>query len=149
MRGRVRAALEFLRKQPGVDPERLGAIGYCFGGTCALELARSGADLDGVVSFHGGLNHQAGMQAQKLVARVLACHGADDPYVPPAEVAAFQNEMREAGADWQFISYGGAVHSFTNPKAGGDVSRGAAYNAPADVRSWEHMLRFFEETFGR
>jgi dienelactone hydrolase len=97
------------------------------------------------VSFHGGLDRPPGAETKPIKARVLVCHGADDPYVPAKDIAALHEEMRQAGADWQMIYYGGAVHSFTSPEAGCDVSRGAAYNPVADVRSWEHMKSFLGE----
>ncbi len=149
LRERARAGLDELRKQPNVDPARIAAIGYCFGGTAVLELARSGADLQGVVSFHGGLNTPNPADARKIRAKVLALHGADDPLVPPQEVAAFQDEMRKGKVDWQMVFYGGVVHSFTNPDSGNDPSKGVAYNAEADRRSWEAMNAFFSEIFGR
>jgi dienelactone hydrolase len=145
LRARVNAALAELKKLPQADPKRVAAIGYCFGGTTVLELARSGADLLGVVSFHGGLNTPTPDDAQAIKARVLALHGADDPYVPPAEVTAFQDEMRKAKVDWQLVAYGGAVHSFTDWNAGSDNSKGAAYNKKADERSWQAMKDFFAE----
>jgi dienelactone hydrolase len=128
-----------------VDGARLAAIGYCFGGTAALELARSGALVAGVVTFHGGLGSPTPADARNIKAKVLALHGADDPYVPEAEVKGFEEELRAAGVDWQLVKYSGAVHSFTNPDAGGDNSKGAAYNATADRRSWEAMKAFFAE----
>jgi dienelactone hydrolase len=112
-----------------------------------LELARSGAELSGVVSFHGGLNTPTPEDAKNIKAKVLALHGADDPFVPPKEVTDFENEMRKAGVDWQLIAYGGAVHSFTDWNAGADNSKGAAYNERADHRSWEAMKQFFGELF--
>jgi len=111
-----------------------------------LELARSGADLVSVVSFHGGLDTPTPVDARDIKGKVLALHGGDDPYVPTKQVEAFQEEMRKGGVDWQFVSYGGAVHSFTNPEAGSDNSKGAAYNERADRRSWEAMKTFFAET---
>ena len=147
MRARAQAALETLRKNPLCDPKRIAAIGYCFGGGVALELARSGADLAGVVSFHGNLDTPNPDDAKNIRAKVLVLHGADDPHVNAAQVANFQQEMRNANVDWQMISYGGAVHSFTNPAAGNDPSRGVAYNAAADRRSWEAMRTFFDEIF--
>lgn len=148
LRARTSAALETLRKQDLVDPGRIAAIGYCFGGTAVIELARSGADLAGVVSFHGGLDSPNPADGKNIKAKVLALQGADDPFVPAADIAAFEDEVRKAGVDWQFVAYGGAVHSFTNPDAGNDNSKGAAYNARADRRSWEAMKAFFEEIFG-
>ena len=147
LRARVNAALDVLRKQELADPRRLAAIGYCFGGTTALELARSGADVKGIVSFHGALGTPKPEDAKNIKARVLALHGADDPFVPPAEVAAFEDEMRKAAVDWQLVSYGGAVHSFTLWEAGADNSRGAAYNEKADKRSWAAMKLFFAGLF--
>ena len=149
MRDRVLAGLAELRRQPQVDPGRLAAIGYCFGGTTVLELARSGADVRGVVSFHGGLDTTMPAPAAQVRAKVLVLHGADDPFESPAQVTAFQDEMRKAGADWQMVYYSGTVHSFTNPEAGNDPKKGAAYNERADRRSWEAMKLFFAELFGR
>jgi dienelactone hydrolase len=147
MRGRIRAALDLLRANPRVDTKRIAAIGYCFGGTTVLELARSGADIAGVVSFHGGLSTPAAEDAKNIKCKVLVCHGANDPFIPAEEIRAFQDEMRAGGADWQMISYGGAVHSFTVPEAGTDPSAGMAYNESADRRSWEAMKQFFAEIF--
>lgn len=147
MRARALAGLEVLRRHPRVDPTRLGAIGYCFGGTTVLELARSGADLRGVVSFHGNLSTPTPEDARNIRGKVLALHGADDPSGPPDVVAAFQEEMRQGRVDWQFVAYGGAVHAFTNPEAGNDPSTGAAYNEKADLRSWQAMESFFREIF--
>ncbi len=129
------------------DPKRIAAIGYCFGGTAVLELARSGADIAGVVSFHGGLGTPNPEDAKNIKAKVLALHGADDPNVPPKEVAAFKDEMRQAKVDWQLVLYGGAVHAFTDWNAGSDNSRGVAYNERADHRSWAAMQQFFSELF--
>jgi dienelactone hydrolase len=147
LRGRLLAAFDILKKAPGVDTARLAAMGYCFGGMSALELARAGADLKGVVTFHGSLDTPHPEDGKNIKGRVLVLHGADDPFVPPEQVAAFQEEMRKAGADWQMVLYGGAVHAFTNPGAGSDNSKGAAYNARADERSWEAMRRFLAEIF--
>jgi dienelactone hydrolase len=147
MRARAQAGLETLKKQKFVDTRRIAAIGYCFGGTSVLELARDGADLRGVASFHGGLSTPTPQDAGNIKGKVLALHGADDPFVKPDEVAAFQEEMRAAKVDWQFVSYGNAVHSFTNKAAGSDNSKGAAYNEKADRRSWEAMKVFFAEIF--
>ena len=146
-RARLNLALEQLRKSPLVDGFKIAAIGYCFGGTGVLELARSGADVKGVVSFHGGLDSLHPEDAKNIKGRVLILHGADDPFVPAADVAAFQDELRKAGVDWVMVSYGGAVHAFTNPGAGSDNSKGAAYNARADERSWKAMRDFFAEVF--
>lgn len=147
LRARVNAGLAELRKSELVDQKRIAAIGYCFGGTTVLELARSGAELNGVVSFHGGLDSPAPADGKNIKCKVLACHGADDPFVPTKDLAAFESEMRDSKVDWQLISYGGAVHSFTQPMAGNDNSKGAAYNESADRRSWEAMKQFLGELF--
>ncbi len=147
LRARVTAGLEVLKKNARTDAGRVAAMGYCFGGTTVLELARSGAPISGVVSFHGGLGTPNAADAKNIHGKVLALHGADDPFVPAAEVAAFEDEMRAAKVDWQLVAYGGAVHSFTDAGAGSDNSKGAAYNAAADKRSWEAMKVFFAEIF--
>jgi len=147
LRSRASAALEALKNHPLVDPNRVAAIGYCFGGGTVLELARSGAELAGVVSFHGNLNTPNPEDAKNINCKVLALHGADDPLVPQEHVLAFQDEMRSGGVDWQMILYGGAVHSFTNPASGNDPSKGVAYNERADRRSWGAMKSFFAELF--
>jgi dienelactone hydrolase len=147
MRARAEAGLAVLKEQKIVDPKRIAAIGYCFGGTTVLELARDGADVKGTVSFHGGLATPTPQDAKNIKGKVLALHGADDPFVKADEVAAFQDEMRKAGVDWQMNFYSGAVHGFTNPDNGTDNSKGAAYNANADKRSWEAMKQFLAEIF--
>ncbi len=146
-RHRLQLGLKELKQQPQTDPERLGAIGYCFGGTGAIELARSGADIDAVVSFHGSLDSPSPADGANIKASILACHGAIDPYVPDDEVAAFEREMQEHNVDYLLIKYANAVHSFTQPMAGTDPSRGAAYNEIADKRSWKHMKDFLEDAF--
>jgi dienelactone hydrolase len=123
-------------------------MGYCFGGACALELARSGAPVKGVVTFHGGLANPNPADAKNIKGKVLVLHGADDPFVKQEEVKGFMDEMRAAGVDWQLTQYSGAVHSFTVKAAGNDNSKGAAYNAAADRRSWQAMKDFFAEVFG-
>jgi dienelactone hydrolase len=147
MRERIKAALDKLKQYNQVDSSCVAAIGYCFGGTVVLELARSGADIRGVASFHGGLATPPPENTENIKAKVLILHGADDPHVPPEEVAAFQQEMRKASVDWQMVIYGNAVHAFTVPGAGHDKSKGAAYNEKADKRSWEAMKSFFKEIF--
>ncbi len=147
MRQRAAAALKALSSHPLCDPNRIAAMGFCFGGTVALELARSGADLKGVVTFHAGLNTERPAAAGVLKARILALHGAEDPFVPAAEVAAFLAEMRQARADWQFVQFSDAVHSFTNPGAGNEPEKGFAYSERAARRSWAMMLGFFGEIF--
>lgn len=145
-KGRLMAGLNVLREQINVDPERLAAIGYCFGGTMALELARSGADLKGFVSFHGGLNPTED-EGRNIQGKVLVLHGADDPFVSQENIEGFKAEMNTGKVDWQMVYYSGAVHAFTNPDSGSDNSTGAAYNADADRRSWEVMKSFFAEIF--
>jgi len=146
LRGRVTAGLEQLKHSELADPKHLAAIGYCFGGTTVLELARSGAELAGIVSFHGGLDSPAPADGRNIKCPVLICHGADDPFEKPEDLAAFENEMRDAKVDWRLIKYGGAVHSFTQPDPG-FVNPGAHYNEKADRRSWEDMKLFFAEIF--
>lgn len=149
IRARAAAGLATLAANPQVDVGKLAVMGYCFGGTAALELARSGANLKGTVSFHGGLDTPDPADARNIHGKVLALHGADDPHVPPPQVAAFQDEMRQAKVDWEMVYYGGAVHSFTNPDSGNDPSKGVAYNAEGDRRSWAEMKLFFNEIFGK
>ncbi|MGZ8937849.1 MAG: dienelactone hydrolase family protein [Limisphaerales bacterium] len=146
---RVKAGFDQLKKSRMVDTQNIAAIGYCFGGTTVLELARSGAELDGVVSFHGGLGTTNADSVPNIKSKVLVLHGADDPHVPNAEIEGFAEEMRKAKADWQIVAYGNAVHSFTDWNAGNDNSKGAAYNEKADKRSWEDMKDFFNELFAR
>ncbi len=146
-RARLKAGLDELLASPLVDPARVAAIGYCFGGTGALELARAGANLVGVVSFHGGLETPTPEDARSIKGKVLVLHGADDPFEPIEHVAALEKEMRAAGVDYQVVLYGGAVHSFTQKEAGNDPSTGAAYNEAADRRSWQAMTTFFAEIF--
>jgi len=149
LRARAGAAIAALKALPNVDGGKLAAIGFCFGGTTVLELARGGADLCGVVSFHGGLETAAPAEAGAVKAKVLVCTGADDPMIPPAQVVGFEEEMRQSGADWQVIAYGGTVHSFTNPHAGKVVALpGVVYNERSDKRSWATMRAFFDEIFG-
>ena len=145
LREKIIAGFEELKKVSAVNPSQIIVMGYCFGGTTALELGRSGADVAGVVTFHGGLSNPNPGDAKNIKAKVLVTHGAIDPYVPAEEVAAFQKEMNEAGLDYQFISYSGAVHAFAVPGAGSDIKSGAAYNAVADRRSWEEFKRFVTE----
>jgi dienelactone hydrolase len=147
LRARMQAALDTLVAQPQTDPKRLAAMGYCFGGTAALELARAGAPLTGVITFHGGLDTPTPQDAKNIKAKVLVLAGGDDPHVPPEQVIAFEKEMRDAKVDWQLVSYGGAVHAFAVPSAGSDNSTGAAYNARADHRSWQAMKDFLAEIF--
>ena len=128
-------------------PPRLAAIGYCLGGTFALELARAGAPLRGVVTFHGGLETQCPAGLGQVKAKILVCTGADDPSVPVAHVNTFADEMTKAGADWQIVSYGGTMHGFTYADAASRGIAWIAYNQLADKRSWQAMRSFFEEIF--
>ena len=141
---RIYLALEQLIKS-GANPDNIVVIGYCFGGTGALEAARGHLNVKGIVSFHGGLGKDNSRPAEPITAKILVCHGADDPNVPAEEVSAFQKEMRDAKADWQMIYYANAVHSFTNPESGNDNSKGAAYNELAAKRSFEHLKLFLNE----
>lgn len=149
LRERVNAGFAELLKQPNVDAARTAAIGFCFGGTTVLELARSGTKLGGVVTFHGGLDSPAPADAKNIKSKILVLHGAADPYEQPADFTAFQKELSDAKVDWQLISYGGAVHCFTDQTAGTDPSKGCAYDPVADARSWAAMRAFFEEIFGK
>jgi dienelactone hydrolase len=146
LRARVNAALDVLEKNELVDTRRIAAIGYCFGGTTVIELARSGAELNGVVSFHGGLDSPTPADGKNIKCKVLALAGADDPFQKPEDLTAFESEMRDSKVDWQIVFYGGAVHAFTQPDPG-FVNAGAKYNEKADKRSWEAMKTFFAEIF--
>lgn len=144
--GRIGAALDRIRANPAVDPAKLVCLGYCMGGTVALDLARSGAELRGAVSFHGALATPTPAKTGAVKCPVLVLHGADDPMVTPEQVTGFRDEMRAAGADWQFHEYGGARHAFTNPAAN-LPELGILYDAAADRRSWEVMKSFLTEVF--
>jgi len=145
MRERAQAALAVLLKQPLVDPEHIAAIGYCFGGTVALELGYSGANVAGVVTFHGGLTAPEAADLPGIKARFLILHGADDPTIAPEAITALQQGLRQAHADWQMIYYGGAVHGFSNPANAPATGGAVAYNEPAARRSWQAMRDFFDE----
>ncbi len=149
LRKRVTLGLDQLLKQPHVDAHRIAAIGYCFGGTTALELARSGAPVAGVVSFHGGLATTLPAKEGAVKAKVLICQGEDDPHVKPPERAAFKEEMTKAKVDFKFVSYPDAVHSFTKAEAGNDKASGNAYNAKADQESWAEMKTFFAKILAK
>lgn len=145
-RSRAVPALDALKVRSEVDSSKIAAIGFCFGGTMALELARSGAEVAGVVGFHSGLATARPEDAKKIRGKVLVCIGADDPGIPADQRAAFEKEMREGGVDWQMNLYGGVVHSFTNPEADKrGMPERARYNAKADARSWAEMSAFFDE----
>ena len=147
MRSRAKAGLDVLLAHQMTDAKRIAAIGYCFGGGVVLELARSGSDIRGVVSFHGSLDNPNPEDAGNIKADVLVLHGGADPFVTPDQVLSFWKEMSRSNADWEIDIYSGAVHSFTNPASGSDPSKGVAYNEKADKKSWEAMKLFFSEIF--
>lgn len=149
MRSRAQAGLQVLQSQSLVDKNKIGAIGFCFGGGVALELARSGAPVAGVVSLHGSLDTPDPNDARNIKGQVLVLHGADDPFVKEDAVLKFAQEMRNARVKWQMNSYGGAVHSFSDPYAGNDPKAGAAYHPEAAKRSWQDMVRFFGNLFAK
>ncbi|MEP7145931.1 MAG: dienelactone hydrolase family protein [bacterium] len=146
-RERLTAGFDAMKMQSLVDINNIAAIGYCFGGGGVLELARTGADMKGTVSFHGSLKNPNPLDAQNIKGRVMVLHGAIDPFVPEEDVVAFKKEMDDAKKDYVLTEYSGAVHSFTIPTAGSDISTGSAYNEKADKRSWDAMKNFFEEIF--
>jgi dienelactone hydrolase len=148
IRARSQGGLDALIARPEVDATRIGAIGFCFGGTMALELGRAGADVGAIVGFHSGLATAAPQDAKNIKGKVLVCLGADDPGIDAAQRAAFEQEMREGGVDWQMSLYGGVKHSFTNPEAD-KMGRPdfAAYHEQTDKRSWAEMLALFDEVF--
>jgi dienelactone hydrolase len=145
---RARRGLEVLRGQPRVDAAHIAAIGYCFGGATVMQMAYSGADLDGVVSFHGSLPVATPEQARSVKAHVLAAHGSADAFVPAERIQKFQTALNDAGVDWQMIIYGGARHAFTNPNADQYGMDNLRYDERADRRSWQAMRQFFGEIFG-
>ena len=147
MRDRMAATLAALLKQPGVDAKRVAAIGYCMGGTFALELARSGAPIVGVVTFHAGLETKQRAAPGAVNARVLVCTGGDDTHVPWETVKGFTEEMRDAGVDYQVNVYGGAKHGFAIPGSETRGLPGLGYSASADTRSWEEMMGFLSDIF--
>ena len=145
---RFNAALDLLKRDPHVDPARIAAIGYCFGGGVVLGMARSGADLAAVVSFHGSLGTKTPAEPGKVKARVLVLAGGADPFVPPEQVEAFRKEMQAAGARFDIVTYPGAKHGFTNPDAGSYGMAQLAYDPAADRQSWAAMLKLFREVLG-
>ena len=147
LQSRLVQVLGTVRGQAEVDASRVAAIGYCFGGLCALDLARTGADIRGIASFHGLFTPPGNLHGTPIRAKVVAFHGWDDPMVPPADVEALGRELSEAGADWQIHAYGGVMHGFTNPAAN-SPENGLAYNAVAEARSWRSLTAFLEECFG-
>ena len=146
---RATAGLEVLKKQPRVDTSRMAAIGYCFGGATVQILAYGGADLKGVVSFHGSLIPASAEQAGRTRAKILICHGAQDPMNQPDALNAYVNGMNASSIDWQMIAYGGTRHSFTNPDADKRGMAALAYNPSADRRSWQHMTFFLDEVLSK
>jgi dienelactone hydrolase len=146
-RERARAAYQAFLKQPLLDPSRMAAIGYCFGGTGVIEMARDGLDLKGVVTFHGGLDSQPLSPGATIKAKVLALCGADDPYEKPEDMQAFEQQLRDNHVDYEIVSYGHAVHAFTDKAVDALNQPGAKYNAAADKRSWQAMKDFFAELF--
>lgn len=150
-RARMMAGLDVLKGDEHTDVTHIAAIGYCFGGTGVLELARANAEISAVASFHGGLAPADGMEAKKgeVSPAIICFHGGIDPYVSADEVKAFQEELEDADADLQFVSFSGAVHAFSQKMAGDDSSKGAAYDAKADKRSWDYLKVFLEDVFDK
>lgn len=151
-RERFLAARKVLPEHKFTDPKRIGAIGYCFGGSVVLQMARDGMDLAGVASFHGGLTTDSPAKPGSVKAKILVLNGADDKFIKPGEIEAFKKEMKTAGADFRFISYPGAAHSFTNPDADSYAKKfniPLGYNAEADRKSWAEMETFFRNIFGK
>jgi dienelactone hydrolase len=146
LQARLLAALRTVKLMPWADNNKVAAMGFCFGGLCALDLARTGADILGVVSFHGLLIPPENIPDPHVKAKILVLHGHEDPMAPPEQVLALQNEMTKAGADWQVHVYGGTMHAFTNPVAN-DPAFGTVYQPSADRRSWQAMQNFFSEIF--
>jgi dienelactone hydrolase len=146
-RSRLAAGLERLKQDPRVDRSKIAAIGYCFGGAGVLELARAGAPISGVVSFHGVLDTENPADGKDIKTKILVLQGADDPVAKPEQVKGFIDEMEGGKVDYHIVLYGGAVHAFTQKEAGNDPSKGSAYNADADRRSWQAMKDFFAEIF--
>jgi len=148
-RERLKAGLEVLMKDERTDAGKVMAIGYCFGGTGVLELARSGAKIAGVVSFHGGLDSPSPADGKNILGEVLVLHGDADTFVPAADIAAFEKELQDAKVNYHLVRYPGAVHAFTQKMAGDDPSKGAAYDEKADKASWVEMKAFFDRVFGK
>ncbi len=146
LQGRMQIALEVLKDLDEVDASRVAAIGFCFGGLCVLDLARTGTDICGVVSFHGLFGSPGNTAGNKIKAKVLALHGWDDPMAPPDQVVSLAEELSGMGADWQVHGYGNTMHAFTNPQAN-DPDFGTVYSADADRRSWNAMQDFLSEIF--
>ncbi|WP_137935887.1 dienelactone hydrolase family protein [Chitinivorax sp. B] len=147
LHARLSAGLDWLKSRKEVNTDKIASMGYCFGGMAALELARLGAPVVGAISFHGNLSNPTPETAKNIKGKVLVLHGAIDPFVKPEQVDGFMKEMNAANIDYQFIAYSGAVHSFTQPHVGTDISKGTAYNANADRRSFDAMKLFLTEVF--
>lgn len=147
LQARLRHVVDVVRDQPEVDPRKIVAMGFCFGGLCVLDLARSGADIQGVASFHGLFKPPGNTEGRKIAAKVVAYHGWDDPMVPPEDVVALGKELTKAKADWQIHAYGGTMHAFTHPEAN-DPAFGTVYNKTAADRSWKSFTNFLGECFG-
>lgn len=143
---RIQAAINTVKQIDEVDNNKIAAIGFCFGGLCVLDLARGGADVKGVISFHGLLGAPENMEPTEITAKILALHGYDDPMATPDQVVSFGNEMTARKADWQMTMYGNTLHAFTNPEAN-DPDFGTVYDAKADARSWRAMQDFLQEVF--
>jgi dienelactone hydrolase len=146
LQGRMQLALDVLRKQKEVDGDRVAAMGFCFGGLCVLDLARTGADICGAASFHGLFGAPGNTEDNAIAAKVLVMHGWDDPMATPAQVLSLATELSAMGADWQLHAYGNTQHAFTNPAAD-DADMGTVYNADADRRSWQSLQLFLAEIF--
>ena len=146
LQARLLKIIDIVKEQPEVDASKIAAIGFCFGGLCVLDIARTGAAIDGVVSFHGLLGAPGNTAGNDIKAKTLILHGWDDPMAPPADVEAIGKEMSAGKADWQLHAYGGVLHAFTNPAAN-DPDFGTVYDANADRRSWQTMKNFMEELF--
>lgn len=147
---RFQAAIEVLKKERTANPDKIGAVGYCFGGGILINMARLGVEIDGVVSFHGNLATENPVQEGVVKTKILVCHGSADPLVPEAQVEAFKDEMVSAKVDYEFIAYEGATHAFTNPKAdetAKEFQLPVGYNEKADIESWEAMQKFFQKVF--
>ncbi|MBB5519296.1 dienelactone hydrolase family protein [Amphiplicatus metriothermophilus] len=147
LQSRLQRIVDVVKDQPEVDSKKIAIMGFCFGGLCALDLARTGAEIRGAASFHGLFNPPGDTQGKKIKAKVIAFHGWDDPMVPPEDVVALGKELTEAGADWQIHAYGGTMHAFTNPEAN-DPDFGTVYNKTAADRAWTSFQTFLKECFG-